>query len=371
MPVLSPTVPASTYRLQLNAEFGFADAADLAAYLASLGVTHAYLSPILQAVPGSRHGYDVVDHSRISAELGGEDGFRRMAERFAKDGIGIVVDVVPNHMAIPAPEHLNRALWSVLADGQHSPRAHWFDIDWSVLGGRMLLPILAGPPPSCLADIKITRFGEVPGAPPDLDHDDGPVLRYHAHALPLRPGTERLPLLDMLAAQHYELADWRTAATKLNWRRFFDISSLIAIRVEEPDVFAATHGLLLGLVAEGLIDGLRVDHPDGLADPRGYLDRLAAATGSAWVVTEKILTGAEELPRDWRCAGTTGYDALRAVGGLFLDPAGADPLTTAYTRFTEGTPRFADVAETAKRQVIRHSFAAEVYRLARLLTHHP
>ena len=367
MPVLSPTVPASTYRLQLNAEFGFADAADLAAYLASLGVTHAYLSPILQAVPGSRHGYDVVDHSRISAELGGEDGFRRMAERFAKDGIGIVVDVVPNHMAIPAPEHLNRALWSVLADGQHSPRAHWFDIDWSVLGGRMLLPILAGPPPSCLADIKITRFGEVPGAPPDLDHDDGPVLRYHAHALPLRPGTERLPLLDMLAAQHYELADWRTAATRLNWRRFFDISSLIAIRVEEPDVFAATHGLLLGLVAEGLIDGLRVDHPDGLADPRGYFQQLATAAGGGWIVAEKILAVGEELPLDWWCAGTTGYDSLAAVGAVLTDPVGADRLGRAYCEFTEDAGTFAEAAQAAKRQIAGQSLAAEVGRLSRLL----
>jgi (1->4)-alpha-D-glucan 1-alpha-D-glucosylmutase len=351
-------VPQSTYRLQLQPGFGFADAAGIAGYLATLGVTHAYLSPILQAAPGSVHGYDVVDHSRVSADLGGEGVFRDMVAQFRRHGLGVIADIVPNHMAIPIPESLNRQFWSVLRDGNGSPFAHWFDIDWAAGGGRLLLPILAGPLAGCLGDLAVDAGGP-----------DGPVLRYHEHVLPLRPGTEHLPLPDLTAAQHYRLAGWRSAATELNWRRFFDVTSLIAVRVEDEEVFAATHGLLLRLVDEGLIDGLRVDHPDGLADPRGYLDRLAKATGGAWVVTEKILTRTEELPRDWRCAGTTGYDALGAVGGLFQDPAGAGPLTTTYTRFTEGTPRFADVAETAKRQVIRHNLAAEVYRLTRLLTH--
>jgi malto-oligosyltrehalose synthase len=349
--------PASTYRLQLQPGFGFADAADIAGYLASLGVSHVYLSPILQATPGSRHGYDVVDHSRISAGLGGEPAFRDMVARFRDNGLGVIADIVPNHMAIPVPESLNRQLWSVLRDGTGSQYAHWFDIDWAAEGGRLLLPILAGPVRDCLDDFTVNQF-----------HEDGPLLRYFDHVLPVRPGTAHLPLPDLLAAQHYRLAGWRTAATQLNWRRFFDVTSLIAIRVELQDVFDATHALLLRLMAEGLIDGLRVDHPDGLADPRGYLARLAAATGGPWTVTEKILTGAEELPRDWQCAGTTGYDALNAIGGLFTDPAGASPLTTTYTRFTDGTPRFADVAETAKRQVARHSLAAEVYRLGRLLS---
>ncbi len=346
----------STYRLQLQPGFGFADAAQIASYLASLGVSHVYLSPILQAAPGSTHGYDVVDHSRISADLGGEPAFRDMVARFRSHGLGVIADIVPNHMAIPVPESLNRQLWSVLRDGTGSAYAHWFDVDWAAEDGRLLLPILAGPLGDCLDDITVNQF-----------HDDGPLLRYHGHVLPVRPGTASLPLPGLLAAQHYRLADWRSAATQLNWRRFFDVTSLIAVRVEDEDVFGATHGLLLRLVAEGLLDGLRVDHPDGLADPRGYLARLAAATGGAWVVTEKILTGDEELPRDWRCAGTTGYDALGAVGGVFTDPAGGGPLTAAYTRFTEGPARFAGVAETAKREVIRHSLAAEVYRLARLL----
>jgi (1->4)-alpha-D-glucan 1-alpha-D-glucosylmutase len=360
-------IPGSTYRLQLDAEFGFADAADLSGYLASLGVTHAYLSPILQAAPGSRHGYDVVDHSRISAELGGEDGFRYLAGRFASNGIGLVVDVVPNHMAIPAPEYLNRELWSVLARGQQSPHAHWFDVDWAALGGRVLLPILARPPLSSLADIKVTRLAELPGAQAVLGDDDAPVLRYQRHVLPLRPGTERLPLPDLLAAQHYRLESWRTAAAELNWRRFFDISSLIAVRVEEPDVFAATHGLLLGLVAEGLIDGLRIDHPDGLADPRGYLRQLATAAGGRWIVAEKILAAAEELPPDWSCAGTTGYDSLATVGAVLTDPAGAERLGAQYTQFASGPADFAAVASAARREIAGQYMTAEIARLARLV----
>jgi (1->4)-alpha-D-glucan 1-alpha-D-glucosylmutase len=366
-PLEQPAVPGSTYRLQLHAEFGFADAADLAGYLSGLGITHAYLSPILQAAPGSQHGYDVVDHSRIAAEPGGEDGFRYLARRLARHGIGLVVDVVPNHMAIPSPEYLNRELWSVLAGGQESAHAHWFDIDWAALDGQMLLPILARPPRFCLDDLKVSRLAELPGAAAVAGDDDAPVLRYQDHVLPLCAGTEHLPLPDLLAAQHYRLESWRAAATQLNWRRFFDISSLIAVRVEEPDVFAATHGLLLGLVAEGLIDGLRIDHPDGLADPRAYLHQLKTATGGHWIVAEKILATGEELPRDWSCAGTTGYDALAAVGAVLTSPAGADRLGAGYRRFAGGPPTFATAALSAKREIAEHLMAAEIGRLARLV----
>ena len=360
-------MPASTYRLQLGPDFDFADAADQSDYLASLGVTHAYLSPILQAVPGSTHGYDVVDHSRISAELGGEDGFRYLAGRLTRNGIGIIADVVPNHMGIPAPEYLNRVLWSVLAGGERSPHAHWFDIDWSALGGRMLLPILAQPLESSLPDITISRLAAMPDASTGLDHDDAPVLRYGEHVLPLRSETERMPLPDLLAAQHYELAYWRTAATSLNWRRFFDINSLIAIRVEEPDVFAATHGLLLGLVAEGLINGLRVDHPDGLADPRRYLQQLATAAGGSWIVAEKILAVGEELPADWSCAGTTGYDSLAAISAVLTDFVGVGRLRAQYSEFTGDEADFAAAARAARLEIASDSLATEVGRLGRLL----
>jgi (1->4)-alpha-D-glucan 1-alpha-D-glucosylmutase len=363
--VPEPGTPVSTYRLQLRAGFGFAEAAAIADYLAGLGVTHVYLSPILQAAPGSTHGYDVVDHSRISADLGGEAGFRAMVASFRQHGLGVVVDVVPNHMAIPVPESLNRQLWSVLAEGSSSPFAHWFDVDWSRQQGRLLLPILAGPVPDCLADIRLDRAHQAgrDGAAPGE-----PVLRYFEHVLPVRAGTAEKSLPGLLAAQHYRLAHWREAAAGLNWRRFFDVASLIAVRVEEADVFAATHRLLLALVAEGLIDGLRVDHPDGLADPRGYLRRLADATGGAWVVTEKILARGEELPADWACAGTTGYDCLNEVGGLFLDPAGARPLTGTYRGFTGGPASFREVAVAAKRETASRALAAEMSRLARLVT---
>jgi (1->4)-alpha-D-glucan 1-alpha-D-glucosylmutase len=353
--------PVSTYRLQLHAGFGFAEAADIADYLAGLGVSHVYLSPILQAAPGSQHGYDVVDHARISAELGGEPGFRSMVGSFRAHRLGVVVDVVPDHMAIPVPESLNRQLWSVLRDGAASPFAHWFDVDWAAGGGRFLLPILAGPARDCLGDLTVDPAG-------GCHAGAGPVLRYFGHVLPVRAGTANLPLAELLDAQHYRLAPWRAGAAELNWRRFFDITSLIAVRVEDPGVFAATHGLLLTLMANGLIDGLRVDHPDGLADPRGYLRQLAGATGGAWVVAEKILAGGEELPPDWPCAGTTGYDTLAAVGGLFLDRAGAQPLTDAYLSVTGGPATFADAAQVAKRETAEHTLTAEVSRLVRLLT---
>ena len=353
--------PGATCRLQLHAGFGFADAAAAGGYLADLGVTHVYLSPILQAAPGSMHGYDVVDHSAISADLGGEAGFRAMAAELRGHGLGIIVDVVPNHMGIDAPESLNHQFWSVLAGGPDSPAAHWFDVDWAARGGRLLLPILGGPPAEVAADLAVDPEGD-PGHPAS-----GPVLRYFEHVLPLRAGTAGLPLTELLAAQHYELADWRTAAAELNWRRFFDITTLIGIQVQESDVFAATHEVLLGLAAEGLIDGLRIDHPDGLADPRGYLRRLATATSGRWVVTEKILEGGEQLPADWECAGTTGYDSLNMVGGLFTDPAGAAPLTAEYVRFTGGGPAaFGPVAAAAQQQAAARTLAAEISRLARL-----
>ncbi len=364
-------VPCSTYRLQLHSGFGFDAAAGLASYLSGLGVTHAYLSPILQAVPGSKHGYDVVDHSRISADLGGEDGFRRMAATLARHGIGVVADIVPNHMGIPAPEYLNAPLWSVLRDGEKSARAHWFDVDWAACDGQLLLPILARPLRYSLDDLQLSRLSAVAGdAVADELSDTGadqPVLRYQGHVLPVRPGSERLPMPELLAAQAYRLASWRAAATELNWRRFFDISSLIAIRVEEPDVFAATHGLILGLVAEGLIQGLRIDHPDGLADPRRYLHQLATAAGGCWLVAEKILAVGEELPQNWPCDGTTGYDALAAVGALFTDDAGMGELGRQYQRFAGGPADFAAAAWAARREAAGQSLSAEVARLTRLL----
>jgi (1->4)-alpha-D-glucan 1-alpha-D-glucosylmutase len=365
----SPGTPGSTYRLQLTPEFGFEQAAQTVDYLADLGVTHAYLSPVLDAVPDSMHGYDVTDHARIRGQLGGEEGLRALAKRLHSRGLGVILDIVPNHMAVPADMSLNRQLWSVLRDGRDSPYITWFDIDWAAQDDRMLLPVLGGPLESCLDDLRVE-----PGGGPDGE----PVLRYYDHVLPLWPGTARLPMPGLLESQHYRLAWWQDAATELNWRRFFDIATLIGIRVEDPAVFDATHEVIVGLLNDGLVDGLRVDHPDGLADPRGYLDRLAAATGGAWVAVEKILAADEALPSDWACAGTTGYDALRVIDGLFLDPVGGDALTAEYTRLYRGPGdgsgddcpprRFADVAEQAKREIANGSLAAEVTRLTHLVS---
>ncbi|MGV9992245.1 malto-oligosyltrehalose synthase [Streptomyces sp. NPDC003374] len=347
-----PAAPTATYRLQLQPEFPFAAAADAVPYLASLGVSHLHLSPVLEAVPGSAHGYDVTDPARVREELGGEDGLRALARTAREHGLGLVVDIVPNHMAM-APRH-NRALWEVLREGPRSPYARWFDIDWDAQDGKVLLPVLGGPLGKESARLKA----------------DGDVLRYYDHAFPLREGTAHLPLPELLDAQWYRPVWWRLARTELNYRRFFSISELIGVRVEDPEVFDATHAKILQLVREGVVDGLRVDHPDGLADPDAYLRRLHEATGGRWTVVEKILSDGEHLPPAWPVAGTTGYDALRHVDGLFTDPAGAEELLALYRRHAAPpSDRGGDWAATARRaayEVITHELAAETERLTRV-----
>ncbi|MGW4568721.1 malto-oligosyltrehalose synthase [Streptomyces sp. NPDC004561] len=347
-----PEVPTATYRLQLQPAFPFAAAAAAVPYLASLGVSHLHLSPVLEAVPGSAHGYDVVDPARVREELGGEDGLRALSRTAREHGLGLVVDIVPNHMAM-APRH-NHALWEVLREGPQSPYARWFDIDWEAHGGRVLLPVLGGPV----------------GA--ELEHlvPDGDVLRYHDHAFPLRAGTEDLPLPRLLDAQWYRPAWWRLARTELNYRRFFSISELIGVRVEDPEVFDATHAKILQLLEEGVVDGLRVDHPDGLADPDAYLARLHAATGGRWTVVEKILADGEALPASWPVAGTTGYDALRHVDGLFTDSEGAAELLAGYRRFAAPQTDRGGVWDATVRRaaykVLTHELATETDRLTRV-----
>jgi (1->4)-alpha-D-glucan 1-alpha-D-glucosylmutase len=351
-----PTIPTATYRLQLTAEFGFADAGAVLDYLAALGISHLYLSPVLAAVPGSTHGYDVVDHDTVSTELGGAEAFHALAKAARERGLGIVVDIVPNHMAVPTPESLNAPLWSVLRDGPASPYANWFDVDWTVPDRAMLMPFLGRRIGECLdaGDIVLDTAG------------DEPVVRYFDHVVPVRPGTEHLPLEQLLDRQWYRLAYWRVADEELNYRRFFDIDTLAALRVENADVFAQSHYLIGALVREGHIAGLRVDHPDGLADPVEYLTRLQNLTGGCWVVVEKILTGAELLPDDWPCAGTTGYDALRRVGGLFVDPDGFAELVELNSQFTGEDIEFTGVAAAAKWQIVTTSLWAEVVRLGGL-----
>ncbi len=348
--------PTSTYRLQINSAFTFDDAAAQVPYLASLGVSHLFCSPVLQAVPGSMHGYDVVDHSRISEDCGGEDAFRRLATTARQHGLGLVVDVVPNHMAVPTPLWLNRALWDVLRAGPESRFSDWFDID---LGGSraILMPVLGRRIGEELAD------GAIQVEERDIDGRREHVVVYHDHVFPVRPGTEDLPLNDLLDLQWYRLAYWKVGNEELNYRRFFDVDTLAAVRVEDQHVFDATHALLLELFHEGLIDGFRIDHPDGLATPRGYLHKLQRATGGCWVVVEKILEPHESLPLPSRCAGTTGYDSLLRVAGLFHDPAQLPRLNELWERIAPDEGWFASVLLSAKDEVVRTMLFAEVNRL--------
>ncbi|MDX6307219.1 MAG: (1-_4)-alpha-D-glucan 1-alpha-D-glucosylmutase [Nocardioidaceae bacterium] len=344
--------PTSTYRLQLHAGFGFSQAEEVVPYLSRLGVSHLYLSPVLQAAPDSTHGYDVVDHTKVSTDLGGETGLVALADAAHEHRLGIVVDVVPNHMAVPAPEYLNPRLWETLRLGRTAPHAHWFDVDWDRGDGRIGLPVLAGPLEEALAADELT-----------LDQHGGEtVLRYHDHCFPLAPGSDTSDLRSLVTQQHYELAGWRDRNEVLNYRRFFDVDTLIGVRVELEDVFDETHAILLGLYRSGVIDGFRIDHPDGLADPQAYLQRLRDRTEGAWIVVEKILQPNERLPTGWSCEGTTGYDAIRAIQGALVPAVGPD--LDKRWRATGGEPSYQRTELGCKRLVLAGLLQPEVRRLA-------
>jgi (1->4)-alpha-D-glucan 1-alpha-D-glucosylmutase len=360
LPATGKPVPVSTYRVQLrppSAEsgtdhpgFGFADAAEVVPYLAELGVTHLYCSPYLQAAPGSAHGYDVVDHTRLNDELGGPVAFERLVAACREAGLGIVLDVVPNHMAVSEPQSQNAAWWSLLKDGPASPYAPWFDVDWNTADnpGKVLVPVLGAPLGEVVDELELLEDR----------------IRYYDHEVPIADGTRvDGDVLATLEQQHYRLCFWRVAGEELNYRRFFDVTTLTGVRVEVPEVFDATHRLVVEQVRDGVLDGLRIDHPDGLADPGGYLDRLAEATGGAWVVVEKILEPGERLPDDWATAGATGYDALNRVMALFVDPAGEQPLTALWTSVTGDASSYPEVVDRTKRLVLSEVLAAEVARL--------
>ncbi|HEX6677800.1 MAG TPA: malto-oligosyltrehalose synthase [Actinomycetes bacterium] len=327
----------STYRVQLSGGFGFEAARGVVGYLADLGVSHLYVSPILRARAGSPHGYDLVDPTEVAPELGGEAGLRALVATLREHGMGLVVDLVPNHMAA---SHENPWWVETLRHGPASPYAKVFDVDWEAGGGRVRLPVLAGP-----LDLLSGEVGV-----------EGDWVVYHQHRFPLAPGTSRLE------EQHYELVDWRRAAIDGNYRRFFDVNELVGVRQEDPEVFELTHATVLELVAEGLVDGLRVDHVDGLADPAGYLERLAGH-GVPWVVVEKILADGERLP-GWPVAGTTGYEFLAVADGLFVDPAAAATFADRYARLSGREPDPAALALACKREALRGSFGAEVAGVA-------
>ena len=335
--------PLATLRLQFHRGFTFADAEALVPYFAQLGVSHLYASPIAAARPGSLHGYDVIDATRVNPELGGEEGLRSLSSALARSGLGLILDIVPNHMAADAAN----AWWTdVLRHGPASRHARWFDIDWQA-DDRVLLPILGEPLETVLAKGELAL--------------DGDSLRYFSHRLPLAAGNARAGLPDLLQCQHWRLAWWRSAGDSLNWRRFFDVNELVCLRMEEPEAFEAVHALPLRLHREGIVDGLRVDHVDGLADPAAYCRALRERLKpGAYLVVEKILLSDERLPGDWRCDGTTGYDFMNEVNALQHDPAGERVLAEAWARLSGRPADFAVEEEGARREILARSFGAQL-----------
>jgi (1->4)-alpha-D-glucan 1-alpha-D-glucosylmutase len=426
--------PRATYRLQLHQDFPFAAAAALAPYLEALGVSHVYCSPYLQAAPGSRHGYDVVDHAQVNEELGGPAAHEAFCMALGRHHLGQLLDIVPNHMAIGTPR--NRWWWDVLENGPASRYASYFDVEWSPpeakLRNTTLLPMLGDHFGRVLErrEIKVERRGgsfvvryydhEWPVAPRSmsgllaeaaeacrsdelafvadalaaLDFAAGDELatvrRRHRHKEVLRGLLQRLcadapdvaravddvvarvnddpaALGALLDEQNYRVAFWKTASRELGYRRFFDVNTLAGLRIELDRVFLDTHDLVLRWLDGGVIDGLRIDHPDGLREPEAYFRRLQAARPRSWVVVEKILIPGERLPESWPVSGTTGYDFLNRVGGLFVDPEGEAPLTALYAELTGEARPFEEVLLEGKRTALRESLGSDLNRLTALL----
>ena len=337
------TIPSSTYRLQVNRSFTLDDAAQLIGYLSELGVGAVYLSPILQSTIGSDHGYDTTDVSRVDQNRGGAEALDRLMTSARSAGLGVIIDIVPNHLGIERPIE-NPAWWDVLRLGPESPYASWFDIDWS--RGRIVVPILGD-------DAQLTVV-------------DG-ELRYFEHRLPLAPGSwsEGEDANVVHDRQHYQLIHHSGGNSEINYRRFFAITTLAGVRVEDPQVFSATHALIRGWCEAG-IAGLRIDHPDGLRDPLGYLHWLRSFASQQWITVEKILESGEELPKTWPVAGTTGYDAMREVNGVFIDHDHGPEFTALYQRLTGDQRTIGDHIEAGKRLVVNTLLLAEVRRMAAL-----
>jgi (1->4)-alpha-D-glucan 1-alpha-D-glucosylmutase len=342
---------SSTYRLQLTDHFTLHDAVNVVPYLSRLGVGALYLSPLLKAVTGSQHGYDVVDHSLVDPARGGEKGLQALSDACRRAELALVIDIVPNHMGVADPAQ-NDAWWELLRLGPDAARASWFDVDWAFGHGSVLIPVLAD-------DFEPER---------DLVLE-GDELLYGEHRYPLAPGSLR-PGDTPAAAhqrQHYQLISARRADTDQNYRRFFAITDLAGLRVEDDAVHDATHREILRWVGELGVAGLRVDHPDGLAEPGEYLDRLVASAPGAWVTVEKILQVDEELPASWPVAGTTGYDALAQVNAVLTEPQAESALDRIYRDLTGDEEDWTAHAAAGKRHVATTILQAEFRRLARLV----
>ncbi|WP_430648017.1 malto-oligosyltrehalose synthase [Agromyces sp. GXS1127] len=343
----------------MRPSFDLHDAASVVDYLDALGTDWLYLSPILPSRAGSDHGYDVVAHDRVDPARGGDAGLAAVADAAHRAGRGILVDIVPNHVGV-ADAAQNAWWWSLLELGPESPHAEAFDVDWALTGGKVRLPVLGG---------TVEEAAEAG----DLRVEHG-ELRYFDHRFPLAPGSagDGADVLAVHARQHYELVNWQRADTELNYRRFFAVNELAGIRVELPEVFDATHAAIVGWVRDGLADGLRIDHPDGLAAPGAYLERLAVATDGAYLLVEKILEGDEPLPPHWRADGTTGYDALADVDRVLIDAEGESALDALDARLraetgVDGPTGWHALIHGTKRGIADGILRSEVLRLERML----
>ena len=427
-------IPTATYRLQLHANFGFDAASQIADYLHQLGISHVYCSPYLQAAPGSKHGYDVVDHHKVNEELGGSEAHDKFCKHLGECDLGQVLDIVPNHMATSGRR--NRLWWDVLENGPSSRYAPYFDIDWNVpdemIRNKTLIPILGDHYGRVLSrhEIKVERKGgefvvkyfenEFPAAPKSLPliladaavKSGSDYLAFLSHSLDLLPrptATDQVSLtqrhrdkelirvllgrlfnevpfiaeatdsvlkelngnadkLDhFLERQNFRLAFWRAAEQDLVYRRFFDVNTLVGLRMESPQVFADTHAVILNWLREGVLDGIRVDHPDGLRDPRQYFERLRKESPDVWILGEKILEPGEKLRREWPINGTTGYDYLNEVSGLFVDSEKEAELNRIYEQFTGAPTNYPAVCRDKKHRVLRDLLGSDVNRLTTLL----
>jgi (1->4)-alpha-D-glucan 1-alpha-D-glucosylmutase len=381
--------PGATYRFQFHSQFKFSHAETLVDYLKELGITHCYASPIFTARPGSMHGYDVCNFERVSDAAGGESHFLSMSRRLRSAGMGLVLDIVPNHMA---SDCANDWWYDVLRKGLHSKYARWFDIDWESdvpgLRGKVLAPILEDSLSKVVDEGKIKLFWEhghysihyydriypvSPESSAQLDQETSGTGRDRLlHKYNAKEHRELLKAL--LQKQHYLLAFWRDASDKLDYRRFFDVSEFVCTRVEQLEVFEAIHRLPLRFIKDGLVTGLRVDHPDGLWDPTTYFRRLQRAARHAsgsrrpfYIVAEKILTRDEQLPDDWPVAGTTGYEFINRLNGLFIDRDSEQVFTRFYNDFTRNSLDFEEAVRSGKRTVLSNSLRIGVTWLARKL----
>jgi malto-oligosyltrehalose synthase len=349
------TIPRATYRLQFHRDFPFDAAIEIIPYLARLGISHIYASPILSARPGSTHGYDTIDPTAINPELGGRAGLDRLSAALRAEAMGLIIDIVPNHMAADAQ---NPWWWDVLRSGRGSAYAEHFDIEWEdpdpELQGKVLLPCLGDRLEACL------ERGEIALAEEGRER----VLRYFDQRFPIDPRSENGDLATLLQRQNYVLAFWRDAATRINWRRFFDINQLVALRMDREPVFQDYHRLILELQKQGIIDGVRVDHVDGLAAPIDYCHRLRDAIGpDAYLVVEKILHADERLSADWPIHGTSGYDFMDEVSAVLHDENGEAALTGLWQALSGDRRAFAGVAADARREILERLFPRQRDRL--------